>query len=129
AITCPVGHQFYDLRWLRDPKYLQSYAEYFMQGSASILNQRENGNFLTKLSRPESLHFSSWMIDGIESYLKIHPDHDWTRSILLDLERHQHMLDSLFTVKNGQSETDGMYKILDLYDGMEFSLSAVLGLI
>lgn len=129
AITCPVGHQFYDVRWLRDPKYLRSYAEYFMQGSASRLNQRENGNFLTKLSRPESLHFSSWMIDGIESYLKIHPDHDWTRSILPDLERHQQMLDSLFTVKNSKAKTDGMYKILDLYDGMEFSLSAVLGLI
>ena len=129
AITCPLGHQFYDLRWLRDPKYLQSYTEYFMQGSASRLNQRENGNFLTKLSRPESIHFSSWMIDGVESYLKIHPNHDWTRDILPELERHQHLLDSLFTVKNSTAKTDGMYKILDLYDGMEFSLSAVLGLI
>lgn len=44
-------------------------------------------------------------------------------------ESHQHIIDSLFTVKNPNAKTNGMYKILDLYDGMEFSLSAVLGLI
>ncbi|WON94191.1 MGH1-like glycoside hydrolase domain-containing protein [Sphingobacterium sp. UGAL515B_05] len=129
AITCPTAHQFYDVRWLRDPKYLQSYAEYFMLGSASKLNQRENGNFLTHLSRPESVHFSSWMVDGIESFLKIHPDKTWTQKMLPAMETHQHLLDSLFTVKNAKAKTDGMYKVLDLYDGMEFSLSAVLGLI
>ncbi len=129
AITCPTAHQFYDVRWLRDPKYLQSYAEYFMLGSASKLNQRENGNFLTHLSRPESVHFSSWMVDGIESFLKIHPDKTWTQKMLPAMETHQHLLDSLFTVKNVKAKTDGMYKVLDLYDGMEFSLSAVLGLI
>ncbi|MGH2624420.1 MAG: MGH1-like glycoside hydrolase domain-containing protein, partial [Sphingobacterium sp.] len=129
AITCPAGHQFYDLRWLRDPKYLKGYADYYMLGSASKLNQRENGNFLTYLSRPESHHFSSWMIDGIEAYLKIHPDIDWLSEIMPGMENHQQINDSLFTVKNKNSTTNGMYKILDLYDGMEFSLSAVLGLI
>ena len=129
AITCPAGQQFYDVRWLRDPKFLSSYASYFMRGSASRLNQRENGNFLTYLSRPESHHFSSWMIDGIESYLKIHPDDQWLHSMLPSMEKHQQVWDSLFTVKAPNARTAGMYKILDLYDGMEFSLSAVLGLI
>ncbi len=129
AITCPAGHQFYDVRWLRDPKYLQSYADYFMQGSPSKLNQRENGNFLTYLSRPESHHFSSWMIDGIDAYLKVHPNKQWMHNLLPHMERHQQVWDSLFTVKKPGSATNGMYKILDLYDGMEFSLSAVLGLI
>ncbi|WP_256003931.1 MGH1-like glycoside hydrolase domain-containing protein [Pedobacter deserti] len=129
AITCPAGHQFYDVRWLRDEKYLKSYADYFMSGSASKLNQRENGNFLTYLSRPESHHFSSWMVNGVDAYLKIHPDKQWLQQILPDLERHQHGWDSLFTVKNTAAKTAGMYKILDLYNGMEFSLSAVMGLI
>lgn len=129
AITCPAGHQFYDVRWLRDPKYLRSYADYFMRGSASRLNQRENANFLTYLSRPESHHFSSWMINGIEAYLKIHPDTSWLKGILPHLEKHQQVWDNLFTVQRPGAKTDGMYKILDLYDGMEFSLSAVLGLI
>lgn len=129
AITCPAGHQFYDVRWLRDGKFLQSYAEYFMKGSASKLNQRENGNFLTYLTRPESHHFSSWMIDGISAYLKVHPNRKWMDEMLPYMERHQHIWDSLFTVQSVNAKTNGMYKILDLYDGMEFSLSAVLGLI
>ncbi|TJZ62880.1 hypothetical protein FAZ15_00800 [Sphingobacterium olei] len=129
AITCPAGHQFYDVRWLRDPRFLNSYADYFMKGSASRLNQRENGNFLTYLSRPESHHFSSWMIDGVEAFLKIHPNTVWLHDMLPHLEVHQQVWDSLFTVHNRDSKTAGMYKILDLYDGMEFSLSAVLGLI
>jgi hypothetical protein len=129
AITCPAGHQFYDVRWLRDEKFLKSYADYFMSGSASKLNQRENGNFLTYMSRPESHHFSSWMINGIDAFLKIHPNKDWLHKKLPDLERHQQVWDSLYTVKDAAAKTAGMYKILDLYNGMEFSLSAVLGLI
>jgi len=129
AITCPAGHQFYDVRWLRDPQYLKSYADYFMRGSASRLPQRENANFLTYLSRPESHHYSSWMINGVEAYLKIHPDTSWLKSLLPHLEHHQQVWDSLFTVQQPGAVTEGMYKILDLYDGMEFSLSAVLGLI
>ncbi|MGO3162361.1 MAG: MGH1-like glycoside hydrolase domain-containing protein [Sphingobacteriaceae bacterium] len=129
AITCPAGHQFYDVRWLRDPKYLRSYAEYYMKGSAATLNQRENDNFLTYMSRPESHHFSSWMIDGIEAFLKVHPDRGWTEEMLPHMEQHQAVWDRLFRVNDPQAETAGLYKILDLYDGMEFSLSAVLGLI
>ena len=128
AITCPAGQQFYDVRWLRDDKYLKSYADYFMRGSASRLNQRENGNFLTYLSRPESHHFSSWMVNGVEAFLKVHPDQQWLHEMLPAMEKHQQVWDSLFTVKNPAAKTQGMYKILDLYDGMEFSLSAVLGL-
>jgi hypothetical protein len=129
AITCPAGQQFYDVRWLRDDKFLKSYADYFIRGSASQLNQRENGNFLTYLSRPESHHFSSWMINGVEAFQKIHPDRQWLHGLLPYAEKHQQVWDSLFTVKNASAKTAGMYKILDLYDGMEFSLSAVLGLI
>ncbi|WP_420155810.1 MGH1-like glycoside hydrolase domain-containing protein [Siphonobacter sp.] len=129
AITCPAGHQFYDVRWLRDDTFLKSYADYFMRGSASRLPQRENGNFLTYLSRPESHHFSSWMVNGVEAFQKIHPDPQWLHAVLPAMEKHQQVWDSLFTVHTPRSKTAGMYKILDLYDGMEFSLSAVLGLI
>ncbi|MFI2743658.1 MGH1-like glycoside hydrolase domain-containing protein [Zhouia sp. PK063] len=129
AITCPAGHQFYDVRWLRDPKYLYSYADYFMRGSASYLPQRENANFLTHLSRPESVHFSSWMINGVDALLKIHPDKEWMHTMLPYMEKHQQIWDDLFMIKNENAKTNHMYKILDLYDGMEFSLSATLGLI
>lgn len=129
AISCPLGQQFYEARWVKDPKYLKSYAEYFLTGSGATLNQRENGSFLTNLSRPESHHFSSWLVNGVASFLKIHPDVEWMKSMLPAMEKHQEVWDELFTVHNPDSKTNGMYKIMDLYDGMEFSLSAVEGLI
>src|SRR5690606_17564103 len=129
AIPCPAGHQFYDVRWLRNPEFLKSYADYYMRGSASRLTQRENANFLTYISRTESNHFHSWMVDGIEAFLKVHPDNDWLHGILPHLATHQQVWDTLFTVTDPHAKTTGMYKFLDLYDGMEFSLSTVLGLI
>ena len=29
AISCPAGHQLYEVRWLRDPRYAQDYARYW----------------------------------------------------------------------------------------------------
>lgn len=129
AIPCPVGHQFYDARWFKNPEYLKSYAEYYMKGSASYLNQRGNSSLLTSVPRPESHHFSSWLVNGVDAFLKVHPDKEWTKEMLPYMEEHQHVWDSIFTVHNPDSKTNGMYKIMDLYDGMEFSLSAVEGLI
>lgn len=88
AFTCPAGHQFYDVRWLRAQKYLRSYAEYYMDGPASRLDQRKNANFLTYLIRPESHHFSSWMINGMEAFLKIHPYKKWMGKMQPHMEAH-----------------------------------------
>ena len=129
AIVCPAGHQFYDTRWLRDPQYLQSYAEYYLGGSGFKMNQRENRNFLTYISHPESHHYSSWMVDGTEAFLKVHPNDSWRDQMLPHLESHQEVWDSIFTVKAKGAKTDGMYKFLDLYDGMEFSIGAAMGLV
>ncbi|MCT4586586.1 MAG: hypothetical protein N4A71_02075 [Carboxylicivirga sp.] len=129
AISCPAGHQFYETRWLRDPQYLRSYAEFYLGGSGSRMNQRENANFATYISRPESHHYSSWMVDGTEAFLKVHPDAKWRDKMIPHLESHQQVWDSLFTVQQPGSITNGMYKFLDLYDGMEFSIGAAMGLV
>ena len=129
AIVCPAGHQFYDTRWLRNPEYLKSYAQYYLGGSGFKMNQRDNRAFATYIPRPESHHYSSWMVDGTEAFLKIHPDATWRNRMLPHLEDHQAVWDTLFTVKRVGSKTNGMYKFLDLYDGMEFSIGAALGLV
>ncbi len=129
AIPCPSAHQFYDLRWLRDPKYLRSYAEFYMKGFASKHNQRENRAFHSHISRPESHHFSSWLVDATESFLKIHPNTEWRNDILPYMEQHQKVWDDKFVVNKSGSKTDGLYKVLDLYDGMEFTISATMPLI
>ncbi|MCG8308963.1 MAG: hypothetical protein MI975_16325, partial [Cytophagales bacterium] len=129
AIPCPAGHQFYDLRWFRDTKYLKSYIDFYMSGYASKHNQRENRAFHSYISRPESHHYSSWMVDGVEAFLKIHPDSEWRNQLLPYLEKHQQVWDDKFRVKKEGAKTDGLYKVLDLYDGMEFTISASLPLI
>ena len=129
AIPAAAGHQIYECRWLRDTQYLQSYIEYWMKGYASNHNQIVNGNFLDYINRPESHHFTSWMIDGTEAYLKVHPNNSWRDNILSSLENHQLKWDQLFQINQKNSKTNGLYKCLDVYDAQEFTISATLGLI
>ena len=129
AIPCPAGHQFYDLRWFRDPQYLKSYIEFYMKGYASKHDQREGRNFHSYIKRPESHHFSSWMVDGTEAFLKVHPNDPWRDRLLPYLEEHQRVWDEKFRVTKEGATTDGLYKVLDVYDGMEFTISATLPLI
>ncbi len=129
AIPCPAGHQLYDLRWFRDSQYSESYIEFYMKGYASKHNQRAGRNFHSHIKRPESHHFSSWMVDGTEAFLKVHPNDQWRDSLLTSLEKHQQVWDEKFLVKKEGARTNGLYKVLDLYDGMEFTISATLPLI
>ena len=129
AIPCPAGHQFYDLRWFKDPQYLESYIEFYMKGYASKHDQREGHNFHSYIKRPESHHFSSWMVDGTEAFLKVHPNDQWRDCLLPYLEEHQRVWDEKFRVNKEGAKTNGLYKVLDVYDGMEFTISATLPLI
>lgn len=129
AIPAPAGHQFYDLRWMRDPKYLRSYAEYWLAGPPSYKMQHQNNCWLGTLPRPQSHHYTSWMVDGTEAMLKIHPDAKWRDRLLPAMEKHQEVWDKIFQVKAPGKITDGLYKCLDMYDANEFTISTTLGLI
>ena len=129
AIPAPAGHQFYDLRWMRDPKYLQSYAEYWMAGPPSRKQQMQNNCWLGTLPRPQSHHYTSWMVDGSEALLKIHPDKAWRDKILPSMERHQDIWDMIFKVDAPGKLTNGLFKCLDMYDANEFTISTTLGLV
>ena len=48
AISCPVGHQLYEVRWLRDPQYARDYAEYW---------------FRTEGAQPR--RYSCWLADAL----------------------------------------------------------------
>ena len=81
AIPAPAGHQFYDLRWMRNPEYLQSYAEYWFSGPPSYEMQVKNNTWLSTLPRPKAI-ITSWIIDATEAFLKVHPDGKWRDSLL-----------------------------------------------
>ena len=129
AIPAPAGHQFYDLRWMRDSKYLKSYAEYWLAGPPSHKMQIQNNCWLGTLPRPQSHHYTSWMVDASEAMLKVHPDAEWRDRLLPAMENHQQVWDKIFQVKAPGKTTDGLYKCLDMYDANEFTISTTLSLI
>lgn len=57
AISCPAGHQLYEVRWLHDPRYAQDYARYW---------------FRTPGAQPR--RYSCWLADAIWAVHQVHPD-------------------------------------------------------
>ena len=51
AISCPVGHQLYEVRWLRDSQYVRDYARYW---------------FRTPGAQPRN--YGCWLADGCPTY-------------------------------------------------------------
>jgi hypothetical protein len=64
AISCPAGHQLYEVRWLRDPRYARDYARYWMR---------------TPGAQPR--RYSTWLSDAVWAMHQVHPDN----ALLVDL--------------------------------------------
>lgn len=70
AISCPVGHQLYELRWLRDPVYVRDYSRYW---------------FRTPGAQPRN--YGCWLADGIWATHQVHPDDGFMKDLLPDLKK------------------------------------------
>jgi hypothetical protein len=68
AISCPAGHQLYEVRWLRDPRFARDYARYW---------------FRTPSAQPR--RYSCWLADAIWSVQRVHPDDAFLKDLLQDL--------------------------------------------
>ena len=68
AISCPSGHQLYEVRWLRDPRIARDYARYWFQ---------------TEGAQPRN--YSTWLADAIWALHLVHPDRAFTTGLLPDL--------------------------------------------
>src|SRR5689334_1226628 len=68
AISCPAGHQLYEARWLRDPRYARDYARYW---------------FHTPGAQPRN--YSTWLADAVWAVHAVHPDDAFTTDLLGDL--------------------------------------------
>ncbi|MEW6158075.1 MAG: glycosyl hydrolase family 65 protein, partial [Verrucomicrobiota bacterium] len=68
AISCPAGHQLYEVRWLRDARYARDYARYW---------------FRTPGAQPRN--YSTWLADSVWAIHEVHPDPTFTRNLLPDL--------------------------------------------
>ncbi|OYV04789.1 MAG: hypothetical protein CFE26_15010, partial [Verrucomicrobiales bacterium VVV1] len=68
AISCPVGHQLYELRWLNDERYVRDYSRYW---------------FRTPGAQPRN--YGCWLTDGVWAAHEVHPDEAFIKDLLPDL--------------------------------------------
>jgi len=68
AISCPAGHQLYEVRWLNDPRYARDYARYW---------------FRTPGAQPRN--YSTWLADAVWAVHRVHPDLPLIKDLLPDL--------------------------------------------
>lgn len=68
AISCPAGHQLYEARWLRNPRFAHDYLRYW---------------FHTPGAEPR--RYSNWIADAAFALHEVHPDKRFTVGLLPDL--------------------------------------------
>src|SRR5216684_3048650 len=70
AISCPAGHQLYEVRWLKDRRYAWDYGRYW---------------FKTPGAQPR--RYSTWLADSLWAVHQVHPDETSLKQLLPDLLR------------------------------------------
>jgi len=97
TINCPLGHQFYDGRWIKDQRYLDDYARFMLGGGG------------------EPHAYSCWFADGVYQRHCVTAAPSFATSLLQGLEEYYR--------KWEQREKDGLFHYTPWMDGMEFSIS------
>lgn len=70
AISCPSGHQLYEIRWLADERFARDYSRYW---------------FRTPGAQPRN--YGCWLTDGIWAVHEVHPDEAFMIDLLPDLKK------------------------------------------
>lgn len=102
AISCPAGHQFDDLRWWRDPRYVRDYARYWYRHPGA-----------------QPRNYSTWLADAVIGTHRVHPDRDFLVSLLSDMVRNHEGWEKRHFVP-----TEGMFWQTGHDDGMEFNINS-----
>ena len=102
AISCPLGHQFYELRWLRDHDVVDDYARYW---------------FETPGAEPRS--YSNWYGDAMWAVHLVRGDTTFLRAVLPYMKRqYAGWLAERWDAGHGMFRWDG------LHDGMEENIDS-----
>jgi len=102
AISCPAGHQLYEVRWLRDSRYARDYARYW---------------FRTPGAQPR--RYGCWLADGIWAVQLVDPDTDFLRDLLLDLKQNYEAWEKRQFVSNV-----GLFWQNGHDEGMEYNITS-----
>jgi len=100
AISCPAGHQLYEVRWLADTRYAREYARYWLR---------------TPGAQPRN--YSTWLADSVWAIRLAQGDEAFARDLLPDLVKNFEGWEKRHFVP----ET-GMFWQTGHDDGMEFNI-------
>ncbi len=99
-ISCPVGHQFREGRWLRDSRYLDDYARFWLEGIAEK-------RFLRR--------YSVWLADSLLQQARATGSDSLARELLPKLIHNFREWEKI------RRDPNGLFWQRDLFDGMEES--------
>lgn len=102
AISCPAGHQLYEVRWLRDPNYARDYGRYW---------------YRTPGAQPRN--YSTWLADSLWAVHQVHPDSDYLRNLLPDMIANYQAWEQRHFVPEV-----GLFWQTGHDDGMEFNINS-----
>ncbi|MFC6859913.1 discoidin domain-containing protein [Zunongwangia atlantica] len=102
TISCPVGHQLYDYRWLKDPKYFKDYSKFWYKDPGAQLQ-----------------NYTNWLGDAIWQGYKVHRDFRFTTNLLNDLINDYKKWEKKYFI-----ESEGMFAWDGMHDGMETNINS-----
>lgn len=102
GISCPSGHQFYEARWIRNPRYSRDYARYW---------------FRTPGAQPRN--YSAWMADAAWATHLVHPNKEFITDLLPDLIKNFEGWQAKSWVPDA-----AMFWQVGHDDGMEFNIAS-----
>jgi hypothetical protein len=102
AISCPLGHQAYEVRWLKDARVIEDFARYW---------------FETPGAEPRS--YSNWYSDAMWATYLVRADTALLRAVLPYMERQY-----AGWVAERYDSTHGMFHWSGMHDGMETNIDS-----
>ena len=102
AISCPLGHQLYEARWLANRRYAQDYARYW---------------FETPGAQPRS--YSNWYGDAVWALFLVQPDTAFLRAMLPHMRAQVAGWDA-----EHWDPAHRLYHWVGMHDGMELNIDS-----
>ncbi len=101
TINCPAGHHIYEGRWLRDPKYISDYINFWLNDSGDGIRQ-----------------YSFWIADAVLEFYKVHPNDLLLSKQLSGLIRNYEAWEQM-----RRDSLNTLFWQFDALDGMELTAS------
>ncbi len=102
AISCPLGHQFYEVRWLNDRRIIDDFARYWFETSGA-----------------EPRRYSNWYGDAMWATYMVRGDSSFLRRMLPHMEtQYAGWVDERFDPEHG------MFRWVGAWDGMETNINS-----